>query len=134
MEEILDVPVPEMVKQLVKLPNTVSQDRIQERTVERIADIPVPQVVEELVEVFKLQIAEKTDETSEIQTVQEHSAVLAQLASRISAIMKFGANTGDFKFVKVKGLITKLISRLLGEDVVSSQAESVLQCGDVGGH
>ena len=46
---ILDVPVTEMVKQLMKLPKTVSEDGIQQRTVERIADIPVPQVAEELV-------------------------------------------------------------------------------------
>ena len=58
VEQILDVPVPEMVEQLVNLPNTVFQDSIQERTVERIADVPVPQVVEELVEVFKVQIVE----------------------------------------------------------------------------
>ena len=41
-----------MVEQLVKLPNTVSLARIEERIVERNADIPVPQVVEELVEVL----------------------------------------------------------------------------------
>ena len=51
-----------MVEQLVKLPNAVSQDRIQERTVERMADIPVPQVVEELVEVFNSRIVAKIDE------------------------------------------------------------------------
>ena len=45
-----DVPVPEMAQQLVEAPKTVSQDRIQRRTVERIADIPVPKVAEELVE------------------------------------------------------------------------------------
>ena len=33
---------------------------------------------------------------------QEHSAALAQLASCISAIMKFGAGAGDDPFVKVK--------------------------------
>ena len=92
---------------------------------ERIADTPVPQV-EELVEVFKLQIVEKIDTTSEIQTVQEHSAVLAQLASRSSAIMKFGAETGDGPLAKVKGSITESISRLLGE--TSSQASLKAYC------
>ena len=53
-EHILDVLVPETVEQSVKLPSTVSEDRIQERTAERIADIPVPQVVEELVEVSRV--------------------------------------------------------------------------------
>ena len=33
---------------------------------------------------------------------QEHSAALAQLAARISAIMKFGAGADDDPFVKVK--------------------------------
>ena len=46
-EQILDVLVPEMVEQ--KLPETVSDDRIQQRTAEHIAVIPVPQVVEKLV-------------------------------------------------------------------------------------
>ena len=54
VEQILDVLVLETVGQSVKLPSTVSEDRIQERTAERIADIPVPQVVEELVEVSKV--------------------------------------------------------------------------------
>ena len=97
VEQILDVLVPEMVEQLMKLLITESQDRIQQRTA---------QVAEGLLEVFKFfpqdriqrfeektvevpqsQIVEKIDETPEIQTVQEHSAVLAQLASRISGIM-----------------------------------------------
>ena len=40
---------------------------------------------------------------------QEHSTALAQLASRISAIMKFGADADNDPFVKVKDLITDLI-------------------------
>ena len=71
MEQIPDVPVLEMVEQLVKLPKTVSKDGVQQRTVERIADIPAPQVVEELVGVFKLQIVEKIDEkTVEVSQAQ----------------------------------------------------------------
>ena len=54
VEQIFDVPVPEMVEQLVKLPKTVSEDGIQQRTVERIADVPVPQDVEELAETCKI--------------------------------------------------------------------------------
>ena len=51
-EQILDVPVPEMVEQ--KLPESVSDDRIQQRTAEHIAVIPVPQDVKELVEVSEV--------------------------------------------------------------------------------
>ena len=41
--ESSEVLVPEMVKQLVEVPETVSHDRIQQRTVEQIVDAPVPQ-------------------------------------------------------------------------------------------
>ena len=50
MEQVLDVPVPEMVE----VPKTVSQDKIQQRIVEQIIDVPVSQVVKELVEVSKV--------------------------------------------------------------------------------
>ena len=49
---------------------------------------------------------------------QEHSAALAQLASRISAIVKFGAGAGDDPFVNVKGLITDLNQQVAGGGVV----------------
>ena len=92
-----------MVDQLVKLLNTESHDRIQ-----RFED--------KTVEVRQSQIVEKIDETPEIQTVQVHSAVLAQLALRISGIMmKFGAATGEDPFARVKGLITELIHQLQKE-------------------
>ena len=45
-------------------------------------------------------------------TVEEHFAGLAQLASRISTILKFGDETGGDPFAKVKSLITVLIDRL----------------------
>ena len=52
-EQILDVPVPEMVKQLVEALKTIPQDRFQQRTVEHIAaDTPVPRDVEEPAEFF----------------------------------------------------------------------------------
>ena len=47
-EQIFDVPVPETAEQLVEVPETVSDDRIQQRTAEHIAVIPVPQDVKEL--------------------------------------------------------------------------------------
>ena len=86
-EQIVDV---QMVEQLVKLLNTESQVRIQ-----RFED--------KTVEVRQSQIVEKIDETPEIQTVQEDSAVLAQLALRISGIMmKFGAATGEDPFARAE--------------------------------
>ena len=46
---------------------------------------------------------------------KEHFASLAQLASRIGAVFKFGAGAGEDPFQKVKGLITDLIKKLQEE-------------------
>merc|ERR1719162_461269 len=43
---------------------------------------------------------------------KHHSAALAQLASRISAVVKLGASSGDDPFGKVKGLIIDMIAKL----------------------
>ena len=57
---------------------------------------------------------------------QEHSTALAQLASRISTIMQFGAGAGDDPFVK--GLITDLINRLQAE--ASSETNQKSYCDE----
>jgi len=46
---------------------------------------------------------------------KHHSAALAQLASKITAVMRYGAASGDDPFVKVRGLINELIDRLVAE-------------------
>ena len=41
---------------------------------------------------------------------EEHSAALSPLASRISAVLKFGAGAGEAPFEKVQALITDLLN------------------------
>jgi len=43
---------------------------------------------------------------------KHHSAALAQLASRISAVVKYGAGDGEDVFGKIKGLISDMIAKL----------------------
>ena len=44
-----------------------------------------------------------------------HSAALAQLASRIAAVMRYGSGDGQDVFAKVKNVISDLIAKLEAE-------------------
>ena len=52
----------DLLQQFVEVPKTVSQDRIQQRTLEQISDTPVPQVVEELVEVITVFVQDRVQQ------------------------------------------------------------------------
>jgi len=59
---------------------------------------------------------------------EQHSAALAQLASRISAVMRFGASAGEDPFVKVRGLISDMIAKLEAQS--GSEATEKAYCDE----
>ena len=69
VEQIPDDPVLEKGEQLVEVPKTVLQDRIQQRTVEQIVDARVPEAVEELAEVSKVFSQDRIQERTVEQTI-----------------------------------------------------------------
>jgi hypothetical protein len=58
---------------------------------------------------------------------QYHSSALAQLASRVSVVMKYGAGSGD-PFGKIKGLIQDMIMKL--ENEAQSEATEKAYCDE----
>jgi len=59
---------------------------------------------------------------------EQHSAALAQLASRIAAVVKYGARDGADPFAKVKGLISDMINKLTKE--AESEATEKAYCDE----
>ena len=143
-EQILDVPVPEMVTQLLEVPKIIHQDRILQRTVKQGKATQVLQsetsgadgqtyssfqenssaVLQTSTDLKGFELVISVRRLAE----QEHSTALDQLPSRISAIMKFGAGADGDPSVKVKDLITDLISRLQAE--ASSETNQKSYCDE----
>jgi len=46
---------------------------------------------------------------------EQHSSALAQLASRVSAVLRYGGSNSEDVFAKIKGLITDMIAKLQKE-------------------
>jgi len=59
---------------------------------------------------------------------EHHSAALAQLASRIGSVIRYGAAGGDDVFAKVKGLINDMIAKLDAE--AKSEATEKAYCDE----
>ena len=53
VEQIVDIPVPQIQKQTVEVAKTTPQERFSERTVVQTEDVPVSQTLNEIVEVVK---------------------------------------------------------------------------------
>ena len=131
-DKVVDIPVlsqrqifmVQPVQKTIEIPQLQYCDEVIVVPVVSVVQVPRVWVVEKTVEIPQPQIIEKIDETPEIQTAQEHSAVLAQLAPRLSGIMmKVDAGAGENPFVKVKGLITRLIDKPYCDEETSMAAE-----------
>merc|ERR1719148_627952 len=59
---------------------------------------------------------------------ENHSAALAQLASRIGAVIRYGVAGGQDPFAKVRALITDMVSKL--EDEAKSEATEKAYCDE----
>jgi len=59
---------------------------------------------------------------------QHHSAALAQLASKVAAVLQYGAANGEDPFAKVKGLIQDMIEKLEAEG--QSEASEKAYCDE----
>jgi len=53
-----------------------------------------------------------------------HSAALAQLASRIATVIRYGASSGENPFTKVRGLISDMIAKLEAEALADLNEKS----------
>lgn len=58
----------------------------------------------------------------------QHSTALSQLASRIDAVVRYGANAGEDPFAKIKTLISDMVSKL--EKEASNDATEKAYCDD----
>lgn len=59
---------------------------------------------------------------------EQHSAALAQLASRIGAVIRYGSSSGEDPFVKIRGLISDMIVKLQTE--AQSEATEKAYCDE----
>merc|ERR1719287_398247 len=127
---------------------TTAQDHeatVKSRTEELAAIAKAKQILEETsggavsqtyAESFlQMQMSSKTDlKRAEVVTVvqrlakKHHSAALAQLASRINAVVRMGSASGANPFGKIKGLITDMIAKL--EKEMGDEAEEKAYCDE----
>ena len=106
VEEIIDVPVPEVMVKTVEAATHIPQKRVQSYTVEQIIGAPVSQIRKETVEVMQLIPQERTSDHVVEQTVdipspqiQEQTVDVVKAHFKgVGAVLHRGANCGRASF------------------------------------
>ena len=122
-EQIFDVPVPE----------TVSDDRIQQRTAEHIVDVLIPLIMEEIVEIIKVVLQERISERIREQTVDAHVPRVVEQVSEVSKtssrdrILQCAAEQNPN--VPVPKMVTQLLEvpKIIPQDRILKQTYSSFQ-------
>ena len=53
LDQIVDVPVPQLMEETVEAAKAIPEERTQQRTLEETVSVPVPKIQEHIVEVLK---------------------------------------------------------------------------------
>ena len=94
-EQIVDVPVPQLMEAIVEVLPSSPQERVQNRTPEQIVDVPVPRIMETIVEVLPSSPQERVQNCTPeqivdvpvprtIEAIVEQISVVPQTAGRIA--------------------------------------------------
>ena len=108
MEQIVDVPIPQVVEELVEVFKVSPQDKIEQHSVEQTIETPAFSLAEKIVEMLVTQTQEKTRQVANTHVQRVVNTVELE-------IPHFGAETDEDQFAKVKGLITCSINRSQAE-------------------
>ena len=114
VEQIVEIPTISFAGEIIEMPVIRTQEEIRQVVNPQVQHVVGTDDVEN--HIVQEKINQMTKHAPRVQivekTVEEHFATIAHLASRIPAIPKFGDETGEDPFVKVKSLTTELINKL----------------------
>ena len=107
MKQIVDVPVPEGMEEIVKMVQIIPQVCISERLIEHIVNVSAPQILEEIVEVANY---ERTCEqivdvpVPQVEDAERHVELLRDEAVKLQAVpyVEFEKDSNDVR-TDVKG-------------------------------
>ena len=114
VEQTVEIPTITLAGEIIEMPVIRTQEEIRQVVNPQVQNVVGTDDVEN--HIVQEKINQMTKHAPRVQvvekTVEEHFATIVHLASRIPTILKFGDETGEDPFVKVKSLTTELINKL----------------------